>query len=168
MPEQENTNLNSNENQGSNPETSNQDYIEAIQELKKNSVSKDEYNKLQEEKNKLFKALIDGGQINREVAEEEINVDEVKKIITDENTNNLEFAKAVLALRKAKIDAGEQDPFLPYGNQVQITEDDKKAADRVAQVFQECIDFADGDSEIFTMELARRTVDVNPKAKKIF
>lgn len=167
MPEQENTNLNLNENQGSNPETSNQDYIEAIQELKKNSVSKDEYNKLQEEKNKLFKALIDGGQINSEVAEE-INVDEVKKIITDENTNNLEFAKAVLALRKAKIDAGEQDPFLPYGNQVQITADDKKAADRVAQVFQECIDFADGDSEIFTMELARRTVDVNPKAKKLF
>ena len=43
----------------------------------------------------------------------------------------------------------------------------EEAAEFTAQQFQECIDIADGNSEVFTNELMRRTVDNSlPTAKK--
>lgn len=145
------------------------DYIEAIQNLKRNTVQKDEYEKLQAENKKLLEALIDGGQITQQEGEDTpVDIEEFRKVIQDENSTNLDYCKAMLAWREELMKEGKQDPFLPFGKNVQITEADKKAAEKVAQVFQECVDYADGDSEIFTMELARRTVDVAPKAKKLF
>ena len=40
------------------------------------------------------------------------------------------------------------------------TDDDVKTAEKVAQVLQECVDYAEGDSAVFTNELQRRMVDV--------
>ena len=55
---------------------------------------------------------------------------------------------------------GEPDPFLPYGKQISPTRQDEETAAKVAQIYQECIDYAEGDSEVFTNELQRRTRDV--------
>lgn len=55
---------------------------------------------------------------------------------------------------------GKPDPFLPVGNQIAPTDDDIAAAERVAKVLQECVDYADGDSAVFTNELQRRTIDI--------
>ena len=40
------------------------------------------------------------------------------------------------------------------------TTEDIECANRVAEVVKECIEYADGDSQLFTNELNRRTVDV--------
>ena len=40
------------------------------------------------------------------------------------------------------------------------TDDDIKTAEKVANVLQECVDYAEGDSAVFTNELQRRLVDV--------
>ena len=58
------------------------------------------------------------------------------------------------------ISEGKPDPFLPIGEQILPTDEDVAAANKVAAVLQECVDYAEGDSAVFTNELQRRLVDV--------
>ena len=55
---------------------------------------------------------------------------------------------------------GNPDPFLPVGKQILPTDEDVAAANRVADVLKECVDYAEGDSAVFTNELQRRLVDI--------
>ena len=71
--------------------------------------------------------------------------------------NNLDYVKLALELRSSLIAEGKPDPFLPMGSQIAPTADDVEKAEKVAQVYQECIDYVDGDSKLFTQELMRRT-----------
>lgn len=140
------------------------DYIAAIKELKENSVSKEAYTKLKEENKKLLNSLVRGETIEAEKVRP--SVEELRgKLFGKKELNNLEFAKAAVDLRDALIENGEKDPFLPWGKKVVPDASDFEAADRVASVFKECIDYADGDPEIFTQELQRRTIDTAPPIK---
>jgi hypothetical protein len=57
------------------------------------------------------------------------------------------------------MDEGGDDPFVPHGRKVVIEQSDYDAAERVADVLQQCIDYADGDNAVFVNEIQRRTVD---------
>ena len=147
------------------------DYIDQIKKLKENSVSKDDYNKLKADNKKLIDALANGTQLNDKVeskidAVENINNLRKKLFSKGTNLNNLEYCDTALQLREALIENGDRDPFLPYGHNVLATESDIESANRVATVMKECIDYAEGDSDIFTNELQRRTVDVVIPKKK--
>lgn len=139
------------------------DYIDQIEQLRANSVSKAEYDKLKAEHNRAMNALINGGQIDTEKPEK-VDKDALRKELfsQDSGLSNLEYWQKTLTLRQAIIDDGGKDPFLPYGQKIAPTAEDVEAANRVAKVVQECIDYADGDSRIFTNELDRRTVDTAP------
>lgn len=139
------------------------DYVAAINELKANSVSKTEYSKLRAENKKLLDALVNGQQIDLP-KEEKPDIAELRKKLfnKDGNLSNLEYVDTALKLRNALIEQGERDPFLPYGEKVQETAEQHDKAEQVANVLKECVDFADGDSGIFTAELQRRTKDVMP------
>ena len=149
------------ENGGSDLE---QDYIAKITELKQNTVSKAEYEKLYNEHKKAVDALVNGGQLSPEEKEVPVDKDALRKELYCDNPNltNLEYWKKTLQLRKAIMDEGGNDPFLPYGSKIAPTAEDVEKAERVAQTVQECIDYADSDSHIFTNELDRRTIDVMP------
>lgn len=145
----------------------NTDYIAAIKELKQNSVSKEEYLKLKEENKNLLNSLVNGETINNPDAEKKaMSVDELRKELFSKEHNNLETAELALKLRKSVMDNGGQDPFLPSGSKIVPTNEDYEAAERVASVFQECIDYAQGDSEVFTNELQRRTIDTAPTKRR--
>ena len=146
-------------------EDNTQDYLAAIKELKENSVNRSEYDKLRAENKKLIDAVVNGqpGQ------EEQVVVKHSKEQIDDlrnelfnspRELNNLEFITKTMELREALMENGEPDPFLPVGKQISPTRDDLEGAEKVAQVYKECIDYAEGDSEVFTNELMRRTRDV--------
>ena len=146
-------------------EDNTQDYIAAIKELKQNSVDRSEYDKLRAENKKLIDAVVNGqpGQ------EEQVVVRHSKEQIDDlrndlfnspRELNNLEFITKTMELREALMENGEPDPFLPVGKQISPTRDDIEGAEKVAQVYKECIEYAEGDSEVFTNELMRRTRDV--------
>lgn len=139
------------------------DYIQQIEDLRANSVSRADYDKLKAEHNRAMNALINGGQIDDPKAEK-VDKDALRKeLFTELNgMSNLDYWQKTLTLRQAIIDDGEQDPFLPYGQKIAPTAEDVEAANRVAKVVQECIDYADGDSRIFTNELDRRTTDMAP------
>ena len=146
------------------------DYIAQIKNLKENSVSKDDYNKLRLDNKRLIDALANGTQMDvvepKTSAVEKINECRNKLFSKGTNLNNLEYCKTAVELREALIENGDRDPFLPYGHNVLATESDIESANRVATVMKECIDYADGDSNIFTNELQRRTVDVVIPKKK--
>ena len=146
-------------------EDNTQDYIKAIKDLKQNSVDRSEYEKLRAENKKLIDTVVNGlpGQ------EEQVVVKHTKEQIDDlrndlfnspRELNNLEFITKTMELREALMENGEPDPFLPVGKQISPTRDDIEGAEKVAQVYKECIEYAEGDSEVFTNELMRRTRDV--------
>lgn len=146
-----------------------QKYIDEIKKLKSSSVSQEEYEKLKDENSKLLKSLVEGETIEKNQNDEDY-LKEIQTLRDDlfnnENLSNLDFCDKALKLRKKLIDSGKPDPFLPSGSQVIITDVDIAGADKVAQVLQECIDYAEGDSAIFTNELMRRTIDTSIKRKK--
>ena len=164
LPENENENVVTVEDNTS-------DYIEQIKKLKESSVSKDDYDKLRLDNKRLIDALANGTQLEGKVepkisAVENINELRKKLFSKGSNLDNLEYCKTAVELRDALIENGERDPFLPFGHNVIATDSDHETAERVATVMRECIDYADGDSDIFTNELQRRTVDVVIPKKK--
>ena len=147
------------------------DYIDQIKKLKENSVSKDDYDKLRADNKKLIDALANGTQLEGKVepkidAVENINNLRKKLFSKGSNLNNLEYCKTAVELRDALIETGDKDPFLPFGHNVIATDSDHETAERVASIMKDCIEYADGDSDIFTNELQRRTVDVVIPKKK--
>ena len=145
------------------------DYIAEIQKLKANTVSIDDYNRLKNDNKKLITALASGETIgSTEPSNPEKNINDLRNKLLKEgsNLNNLEYVETAVELREALIAQGQRDPFLPYGEGVLPTAEDVECANRVSNVFKECIEYADGDPDIFTSELQRRTVDAGPIRRK--
>ena len=146
-------------------EDNTQDYLAAIKELKEKSVDRSEYDKLRAENKKLIDAVVNGQPGQEEpvaVKHSKEQIDELRNDLfnSPKELNNLEYITKAMELREALMENGEPDPFLPYGKQISPTRDDLEGAEKVAQVYKECIEYADGDSEVFTNELMRRTRDV--------
>lgn len=139
-----------------------QDYIATIAEMKANSVSKADYAKLRADNQKLLNALVNGEKI--EVAQEKpVNVDELRKKLfnRDGDLSNLEYVDSALKLRNALIERGERDPFLPCGSHVNLTAEMYDKAEAVANLLQDCVDYADGDSQLFTAKYQSMVKDPN-------
>lgn len=137
-----------------------QDYLEAIKNLKQNTVDKAKYEQSEAERKRLLNMVVNGQTVDvpEEPKHREIGV--IRNELFNKEHNNLDYIKLSLELRNALIAEGKPDPFLPYGRQISPTREDEEIAEKVAQVYQECVDFAEGDSELFTNELMRRTKDV--------
>ena len=146
-------------------EDNTQDYLAAIKELKQNSVDRSEYDKLRAENKKLIDAVVNGQSGQEEpvfTKHSKEQIDDLRNELfnSPRDLNNLEYITKAMELREALMENGEPDPFLPVGKQISPTRDDLEGAEKVAQVYKECIDYAEGDSEVFTNELMRRTRDV--------
>ena len=136
------------------------DYIDALNQLKQNSVEREKYEALRAENKKLLDSIVNGQTIEQTVVESPKNIQEMRNSLFNEENSNLDYITKALDLRDALIERGEPDPFLPYGKQIVPTEEDINAANRVAAVLKECVEYAEGDSAVFTNELQRRTLDV--------
>lgn len=144
------------------------DYISAINEMKKNSVSKEAYNSLREENRKLINSLVNSSPLEEKKSAKPVyDITELRnKLFGEKTLSNLEYAKTALDLRNALIENGEDDPFLPKCEKLSWDENDINKANKVAEALQKCIDYAEGDNEVFTNELQRITVDAMPKFKR--
>lgn len=148
-------------------EMNNEQYIAAIEEMKANTVSRDAYNKLRNENKQLLDALVSGKEIPQEPQKKESVADLRKKLFSGNDMSNLEYVETALSLRNSLIEAGERDPFLPYGDKVDITAEQIEMANKVAAGLQDMVDFAEGDSGVFSAEYQRRVKDVSiPRGRK--
>ena len=138
------------------------DYLATIKELKQNSVEREKYDQLKAENKKLLDAIVNGQEVDLPKQENKRSIDEIRKELFsgEKDLSTLEFIQDALELRSALIENGEPDPFLPVGNQITPTDSDIAAAEKVATVLQDCVDYAEGDSSVFTNELQRRMIDV--------
>lgn len=147
------------ENQDLQQEDSSQMYIDEIKNLKKNSVSREEYNKILEENRNLLHSLVEGQPVEQSTEEApKVDVNGLRKELytEDNNMTNLEYIDKTLKLRKAIIDEGGQDPFLDFGEKAHVTASEIEAANRVAEALQEMVDAAEGDPVAFRNEFQRR------------
>lgn len=153
--------LNQNTNTNIEEQAQEPDAIDIINDLRANTVSKAEYEKLKAQNSKLMQSLANGETLPAEAAKP--SKEELRKALyanEGKPLSNLEYVKKTLELRQAILDDNGVDPFVPNGSMITPTAEDFAAANRVAQVFQECVDYAQGDSNVFTNELQRRTRDV--------
>ena len=147
------------------------DYIKALEEIKRNSVSKDDYNKLKEENKMLLDAVVNNiPSVEEEVVvDQPVDIDKLREDLfsTDnQDMTNLDYITKAMKLRKALMDKGDRDPFLPWGKNILPTNEDINTAERVAEAYQHCIDVAAGDPDVFTQELQRITVDAVPTKRR--
>ena len=156
-----------NENETNVPvENENLNYIETIKQLKQTTVPKTELEKLQAENKKLLDTLLEGGEMEAAASTAQKRTpDEIRKELFGDNADsltNLEFAQKAIELREAILDEGGIDPFVPQGSKIIAEDSDFATAEKVAEALKSCIEYADGNSEIFTNELMRITADVAP------
>lgn len=145
------------------------DYIEAIKEMKQNSVSKEAYEKLKAENKQLLDSIINGTELDNIKKEEPVDIETLRKDLFSDASHektNLDYVSSALKLRDALIAAGEKDPFLPAGEKIIPTEEDIATANRVASILKDCVEYADGDSALFTSELQRVTIDSSPMRRR--
>lgn len=136
----------------------NQDYIDTINELKKNTVSKTDYEKLKADNKRLLDSVLNGEQKEVVVETPKTPIEDLKhQTFFSENTN-LQYVKGVLEIRDRLMAEGKPDPFLPNNSIRPITQTDIDDANLVASVLKECIDYAGDDSLLFTNELQRRLI----------
>lgn len=137
-----------------------QDPVDIIEDLRNNSVSKSEFDKLKAQNTKLLKALANGEKIESKAT---VDMKTLRNELYGSNRkdlNNVDYVSKTLQLRQAIMDEGGADPFLPIGHQIAPTKEDIAAATNLAEVLQDCLDYAQGDNAVFTNELQRRTLDI--------
>ena len=152
------------------PNESNVELAKAFKELQKNSVSKEDYEKVVNENKQLVAQIIngEGGAGSGQATPPEDLEADIKacreKLYGPKcsELSNLEFCETTLKLREAIIKRDGIDPFLPRGANIKPTDYDTQRAQAVADVMAECIKEANGDSGVFTALLQAKTNNDSP------
>lgn len=151
-------------NQTEQVENENQQYIDAIRDLKANSVSKDRYNKLMEENKNLLNSLVNGEQIATAIpVEEKPPIDDLVKEMRSKTIPDCSFIEKALEFRERVLEETGEDCFVSRGHNITPSQESYAGAQRVADIYKECLEYANGDNKVFINEVQRRMVD-NPLA----
>ena len=136
---------------------------QAITELKANTVSKSDYEKVLNENRELTKAIIDGSvvKVNDISNEKEADLKELGKSIFEDGLSNLEMVKRELKYREAFMKKFKKDPFAP--NNDNMTQYDQERAAAIAEVMQECVNECEDNPNLFTALLNERIKDDSPQ-----
>ncbi len=148
-----------------------QNRIEAIKKLKENSVSKDIYNKAIEENKRLYDALINGADESAETpeVEEKKPLTELRKELftPKKELTDIEYVTKALELRDRVLEETGDDIFVGSTHMNTPRQEDYEIAERVADVFRECLDVANGQNGQFIAALQSRTNEVLIPPRKI-
>ena len=136
----------------------NNQYIEALNQLKANSVDKADYEKLKAENKKLLDSIVNGTEVALPAVEKASIEDLREKLVnsSEDGISSLDYAETALKLRERLLEEGQEDPFVPHGSQYSPTQVDYDRAHRVAAILQDCVDNAEGDDATFLAELKKR------------
>lgn len=145
------------------------EFKKAYQELKDNTVPKEEFDKANERIAEMTRALIDGTKYSAPKGGEPVkekSVKELAKEFTEDGIDNLEVAKRALAYREAVIKEFGVDPMVDIHSE--DPEGDAQKAQNYVDVLTECIDNSGGSNTVFTAMFNERIKDTpiaNAKAK---
>jgi len=139
-----------------------EELLATIKTMKENSVSRSDYEALKDDNKKLLDAIVNGQNEEDQTvvySDDEVNALREKLFNTEKHDlTNLEYAQCAVQLREAILEksGGKTDIFVGTYNKFEPTTEDYYRAKNTAEVLKECIDYAEGDSQLFTQELQRR------------
>ena len=136
----------------------NTNYIDAIKDLKQNSVSKEKYDALVAENKKLVDALVNGEEIETEQEDElKPRLEYYKAYKENEFNTDLEYWTNFLNLREATIKEYGKDPCVtgnygltPEGERIEPAYGEAETIDQQLGVIKDMISEADGDPTVFS------------------
>lgn len=141
-------------------------YLEQALETNKSlkeqlQATREEMARMAQDNKVIMKQLLEGGSIQEE-EQDTRSIEDVIKHMRDENITDLEYAKDALAYRNKCLNLKEKpfDPFVGRGHNYQEYEKEQERAENLANVLEHCIEYADGDNQVFINELNRLTVDI--------
>lgn len=134
-----------------------EDYVSELNNIRENTISREEYERVCKENRTLANALTTGTQYGTDKQIAKPDVETLRARVMDgRKKTNLEYFTQVLELRDALIDSEGIDPFLPSNREYIPKQEDIERAQEIADGIKECIEYADGDPKVFTVELQRR------------
>jgi hypothetical protein len=148
-----------------------QKYLDTINELKQNTISREEYDKIRNENKTLLEAIVNGKTEDAAASGSSPTptTDELRNKIFGKNCedlSDLEFVKGLCDLRDSLLEETGVDYFAPTGSQYSADFNDAQTAQKVYDGFRHCIEVADGDNEIFIQEMTRITNDIGIRKPK--
>lgn len=127
--------------------------LKEIQDLKDNTVSKEEYAKLQAKYKQVVKDVINGVG-TKEEADDTVNLEEIRKnLFTDkvEELSNRDFWKNVLDLRHERLEKEGVDIFLPKGSKTRYTREDYDSAQKVDEIISQMLEDSEENPQLFNV-----------------
>lgn len=127
--------------------------LKEIQDLKDNTVSKEEYAKLQAKYKQVVKDVINGVG-TKEEADNTVNLEEIRKnLFTDkvEDLSNRDFWKNVLDLRHERLEKEGVDIFLPKGSKTRYTREDYESAQKVDEIISQMLEDSEENPQLFNV-----------------
>lgn len=134
------------------------EYIETINKLKANSVSKDEYLKLRNENKQLLDALA-SNQVVEVTAEPKRDITEVRKELFTNHSNisNRQICQDMMDLYDYELENRGVNIFMPTDPQYIPTQDDITQVDNMVRGMKAALETANGNDLIFNQEIERLT-----------
>lgn len=135
-------------------------YIDVIKDLKANTVSKAEYERVIAENKTLAEAFATSSPVSTETESKPVHtqaeIEELSaKLCTNNSMTNLEFIKTSLALRDAVLEVHGYDPFLPHNSGYVENEQDVAKVNAIADGLRQMAEYAGNDDKLFNSELRR-------------
>lgn len=155
-----------NENENEVVVNPNEDYLEVIKDMKKNSVPRAEYDKIREENKRLLNSLVNGDDVEIPSQEEEPETpqkrteEELKKSISetcsklfveDNSMTNLECAKQIIKYHDDMLELTGNDPFENSGGKFLTSENDKSSPKRTYEYLKNCVEQSQDDPTAFNV-----------------
>ena len=139
------------------PETN---YLDVINELRKNTVSKADYERVMSDNRMLAEQLAYSTPSATAQEEEHIpTTEEVQNLrshlFNTSGISNLDYIRTALDLRDAVMKQGERDPFLPTNNGYIDNDVDKARVEAMAKGLRQMVDYCGNDKKLFDSELKR-------------
>lgn len=143
------------------------DYLDSLEAIKQNTVSKTDYEKIAKENRELVKALTEGGGYFGESKDVKTDVGKLREKLFGKAvySSDLEYFTDMLELRDAVLAEGQPDPFLPFNRDYRPKDEDIATAERIAEELKACVEYAGGDPLVFTSELQRRGVKFDTRKR---
>lgn len=137
-----------------------EDYIAAINSIKQNSVPREEYERLVQERKQLIKSLETSKPQEQATADVPEDLNELR-IKLNNSKNDVEYVENALHLREAVLKQEGVDIFVnPHSG----TDESEDAAE-VAEMLKECLEQSGGSNAVFSAKLGERIIDM-PRYRK--
>lgn len=127
--------------------------LNEVEQIRKNSVSKEEYEKLQKKNKELMKRIVNGEGTSQE-PDDPVDLQEIRKSLFGDNVeqlSNRDFWDKVLTLRHERLKNEGVDIFLPKGSKTRYTREDIESANKVDEIISQMLEDSKGNPQLFNV-----------------